>query len=319
MSRHESLSVGQLECDTITGSGGGVQGWRRKIYVNAALGSDGNDGLAFDRAKKTLTDADDLAVSGYKDLIVLEESTSALSLTSAYDWSKNLCGIIGTAANKMNHRSRISQGGAFTPFLTVSGYGNQFGNLYTMHGTAAGDYIGVLVSGIRNAFENCHFGSPQVAAQGGHASYNGFHITGTENYFKECVFGYNTITRDELTPNVTLGAGTITIFDDCTFLMAIDDTEPYFVAVTNSSSYTQAYFNRCKFICFSSNQAAKAAVAFTFSAGYSCDIVLDAGCTFAGVTKVASSASMHYIWMPTVFAATADELNLIAINSATYP
>lgn len=316
--RHEQLSVGELDCNTITGSAGGVQGWRKKIYLNAALGSDGNDGLAFDHAVKTITRADDLITTGYKDLIVLEESTSSISLAAAYTWAFNMCGLVGTAKNKMNQRSRIGMSTTFTPMITVSGYGNQFANLYTIHGTAVGDYIGWLISGARNSFENCHFGGPMIAAQGGGASYNGFHITGSENYFKECVFGTNSIGRDELTPNVTLGAETITVFDDCTFLMAIDDTDPYFIAVANSAGYTQAYFNRCKFIAFSSNQANKAAVAFTFSAGYSADIVLDAGCTFAGVTKVAASASMKYIWMPTVFAATADELNLIAINSATY-
>jgi hypothetical protein len=318
MARKESFSVGELEVDSITGGGAGIQAWRKKIYLNAALGSDFNDGVAFDRPVKTLAVADDKITTLYKDCIVLEESASAISLGAAYDWTYSMCGLIGTAQNRLNQRSRIGMSTTFTPMLTVSGYGNQFANLYTMHGTEAGDYVGWLISGARNSFDNVHFGGPMVAAQGGHASYNGVSITGSENHFSNCVFGTNTIPRDELTPNVTLGAGTITMFDDCTFLCALTDTDPYFIAVTNTTGYTQAYFNRCKFIAFSASQANKAAVAFTFSAGYSADMVLDAGCTFAGVTKLAASASMKYIWMPTVFAATTDELNLIAINSATY-
>jgi hypothetical protein len=295
--------------------------WRNKYYLNAALGSDGHEGGVMGSGFKTLTTAEDKLESLKNDAIILEASASSVSLASAFTWDKSLCGLIGTARNKMNQRSRIGMSAAFTPMITVQGYGNLFANLYTMHGTAAGDYIGWLISGARNAFENVHFGGPMIAAQGGHASYNGVHVTGSETYFNGCVFGTNTIGRDELTPNVTLGPGTITVFDNCLFTAAVDDTDPYFIAVTNSSSYTQAFFNNCKFLAFSPNHAAKMAVAFTFSAGatgYSTDIVLDQNCTFAGVTKLAISDCMKYIWVPTVFAATADELNLIAINSATF-
>ena len=108
------------------------------------------------------------------------------------------------------------------------------------------------------------------------------------------------------------------MFEDCIFLCNLSDTDPVFVAVTNSSGYTWAMFKRCTFFAFSANHAAAMAVAFKFSAGFSADILLDADCSFNNVTKLAASASMKYIWTPTVFAATADELNLLAINSATY-
>lgn len=317
MARKEQFTVGNLEVDNIIGDSP-VRGWRKKIYLNAALGSDGNDGLAFDRPLKTLTAADDKIETLKKDCIILEESGSSISLASAYTWSYSMCGLIGTAQNRFNQRSRIGMSTTFTPMITVSGYGNQFANLYTMHGTAAGDYIGWLISGARNTFDNVHFGGPMIATQGGHASYNGVHVTGSENTFKNCVFGTNTIERDEATPNVTLGPETITTFENCIFTCALTDTDPYFIAVTNSSGATQAFFKNCMFFAFSANQANKAAVAFKFSAGSSADMVLDSNCTFAGVTKLAISASMKYIWAPTVFAATADELNLIAINSATY-
>lgn len=305
------------EQSTIENLIGGKE-WRNKYYLNAALGSNGDDGLVFERPLKTLAVAEDKLESLKKDCIILEESASSLSLASAFTWDKSLCGLIGTAQNKFNQRSRIGMSTTFTPMITVSGYGNIFANLYTMHGTAAGDYIGWLISGARNTFNNVHFGGPMAAAQGGHASYNGVHITGSENYFNGCVFGTDTTDRDEKTPNVTLGPETLTVFDNCIFTMSIADTDPYFVAVTNSSGTTRAYFNNCKFYAFSSNHAAAAAVAFTFSAGSSADMILDANCSFSNVTKLAVSASMKYIWTPTVFAATADELNLISINSATF-
>lgn len=296
----------------------GGKEWRNKYYLNAAIGSNGNDGLVYERPFKTLTVAEDKLESLKKDVIVLEESASSISLASAFTWDKSLCGLIGTAHNKFNQRSRIGMSTTFTPMITVSGYGNVFANLYTMHGTAAGDYIGWLISGARNTFENVHFGGPMIAAQGGHASYNGVSITGSENYFNGCVFGTDTIDRDELTPNVTLGAETLTVFDNCIFTMSIADTDPYFVAVNNTSGTTRAYFRNCKFYAFSANHAAAAAVAFTFSAGSSADMILDPNCSFANVSHLAVSASMKYIWTPTVFAATADELNLIDIKSATF-
>lgn len=275
-------------------------------------------GAAVDALSGSLATAEGLLTSGRNDAILLTPESH--TLTAALTWDLNSSHLIGMAPDGMafNKRARIGMSTTFSPMITVSGYGNSFSNIYTMHGTASTDYIGLLVSGNRNAFHGCHFGSPMVAAQGGHASYNGVSITGTESHFKDCIFGVDTIERDELTPNVTLGAGTKTVFENCLFIMALTDTDPYFVAVANTSSYTTAFFKGCQFFAFSSNQANKAAVAFTFSGGSSCDIVLDQTCSFNGVTKVAASASMKYLWMPTVFAATADELNLIAINSATY-
>lgn len=245
----------------------------------------------------------------------------AHSLAAALTIDLNLTNFVGLSPGgpAFNKRARIGMSTAFTPMITVSGYGNVFKDLYTMHGTAAGDYIGWLISGARNAFYGDHFGGPMIAAQGGHASYEGVKVTGSENYFKECIFGTNTIGRDEVSPNVTLGAGTITVFEKCIFTCAIDDTDPIFIKVDNTSGYTQAYFLDCIFAVFSANQANKMAVAFDFAAAdFSADMYLSPGCTFQGVTKLAASAEMKHIWCPTVFAATADELNLIAINSATY-
>jgi len=228
-----------------------------------------------------------------------------------------MCGLIGTAQNRVNQRSRIGMSTTFTPMITVSGYGNYFANLYTMHGTAAGDYTGWYVTGSRNCFDNVHLAGPMAALQGGHASYVGNYITGTENLFKNCVFGTYTIDRDEVAPTLKIGPG-FNMFEDCTFVMSISDTDPYHILFDNSSASTEVWFKNCQFHAFSANQANKAAVAFTFSGGYSADIVLDSRCSFSGITKIAASASMKYVWMPTVFAATADELNLISINSATY-
>jgi hypothetical protein len=256
--------------------------------------------------------------SGRNDTIYL--SPDSHTLTSMLTWAKSNSKLIGLAPKQMmNQRARIGHNFVASPMITVSGSGNEFSNIYTMHGYGTGaDYIGWTISGVRNAFDHVHFGGPMTATNAGHASYNGVNITGSENYFNHCVFGTDTVPRDEITPNVTLGAGSLTVFEDCIFLAALTDTEPTFVNVLNTSGYTWAIFKRCQFLAFSANHANAMAVAFTFSSGSSADIVLDPGCSFNNVTKLAASASMKYIWTPTNFAATADELNLIAINSATY-
>lgn len=317
MSRHEELSVGELTVDSIKGGGAGLSGWRNKYYLNAAIGSDGNNGKSFDQPLKTYATAEDKLETLKKDCIILEESASSISLASATTWDKSLCGLIGTSHGKFNQRSRIGMSTTFTPMLTVSGYGNYFANLYTMHGTAAGDYTGWYITGERNVLENVHLGGPMIAAQGGHASYIGNYFTGSEGYYKSCVFGTHTIDRDEVAPTLKLGPG-VHVFEDCLFTMSIADTDPYHILIDNTSASTEVWFKNCQFHAFSANQAAKAAVAFTFSSTYSADIIIDANCSLSGITKWAASASMKFLWLPTVFAATADELNLIDINSATY-
>ncbi len=295
--RHEQLSVGELEVDNIVGPGGS-SAWRKRIYLNAALGSDGNDGLAFDRPLKTLTVADDKITTLKKDCIVLEESASAISLATAYDWTYSMCGLVGTAQNRMNQRSRIGMSTAFTPFLTFSGYGNYFANLYGMHGAAAADLVGYAITGHRNTFDNVHFGGPMIAGQSA-TGYIGTKITATETTFKNCTFGTNTIALTGAYPVVQLNCPsngyTYTRFEDCTFMAMVSAATPVFFSVVNTSGEIYAEFSRCKFIATSSNMATTMTAAFAFTGGYTAGMFFDNGCQFYGVTTPAATGSMTYM------------------------
>jgi hypothetical protein len=316
MARHEQMSVGELQVDSLISGG---DSFRRKIYLDPTNGSDGNDGLAIDRGVKTLDFAVDKLTTARPDAVLLVPGTSSLSLAEDPAWSYNLLSLIGLGAKPaMNKRARIGMSTTFSPFITVSGYGNAFKNIYTMHGTAVGDAVGWLISGIRNEFDSMHFGGPMNAAQGGDAAYIGVHVTGTENTFRNTVFGTDTIGRDEVTPNVQLGPGTLTFFEDCTFLTCLTDGDPVFVNVVNTSGRTSAFFKRCTFMAFSPNHAVAQTVAFAFTGGASSDLVFDDECHLVNVTNWAASASHKYLWLPTYFAATADELNHISKNTATY-
>jgi hypothetical protein len=241
---------------------------------------------------------------------VIVVSPDSHSLAAALVLNKNMTHVVGdfplVGGPALNGRARFGMSTAFTPMITVSGSGNLFQSLYTMHGTAAADYIGWLISGARNRFREVHFGGPMAALQGGHASYEGVAIDGSENYFKNCVFGTDTIGRDETSPNVTLGAGTLTTFDGCTFLANLTDGDPVFVAVENTSAYTWAQFKNCQFLAFNSNYATQMTVAFKFSGGVSCAMVFDNNCQFQNVAAICDTAYDQYIWLPRQFVSTTD-------------
>lgn len=305
--RYEELNVNELTVNSIIGSGApGIPTHGEKFYLNAALGSDGNDGSA-KRPLKTLASAYQLMTSNNNDQLYIYPSTSSISLAANLAITKNMCSFIGTHwAQKFNIRSRIGMSTAFTPMITVSGYGNTFANLYTMHGTAEGDYMGWYITGSRNGFVNCHFGGPMNAAQGGHASYEGISISGSENYFKDCVIGTDTIGRDEVTPNVTLEAGsTNNVFENCIFMCMLTDGDPVFITVENTTT-TTAHFKGCTFIAFSSNWAVAMTKAFHFTAGATAGMYFDSNCNFVNVSALSAADKDQFIWLPRQFVTTID-------------
>lgn len=273
--------------------------------------------LKSDILKTSLSDAISDITSGRNDAIYL--SPDSHTLTAVLTWAKNCSKLIGLAPEQMmNQRSRIGHNCVASPLMTVSGYGNEFRNLYTMHGYGTGaDYIGWLINGARNAFHNVHFGGPMQATQAGHASYEGVAIDGSENYFKRCVFGTDTIARDEITPNVTLGHDTLTIFEDCLFIANLADTDPIFVKVENTEGYTWAWFKNCQFMAMSSNYAVSMAVAFAFSATTkNAAMVLDPSTQFQNVTALCAADVDHNIWLPQVMSTTSDIAGQLNIGLA---
>jgi hypothetical protein len=114
---------------------------------------------------------------------------------------------------------------------------------------------------------------------------------------------------------IQLGTGTCTLFEDCTFLTRIGDGDPYFLEIENASGLGQAIFKRCMFLSMSTNMATRMAAAVLCTGGTTFMVAFDNECSFAGVTTLAADADMPYLWLPHNFAATADEFNLIALNT----
>lgn len=259
----------------------------------------------------TIAEANSNLESLRNDVVIITGESH--SLDASLTVSANEVHYVGASMGGMFARSRIGMSTAFTPMITVSGYGNSFHNLYTMHGTAAGDYMGWRITGHRNKFYNCHFAGPLNAAQGGHASYEGMSIEGTGNEFHNCIFGTDSVARDEITPNVTLAAGSNTIFKDCYFDCQLTDGDPIFVKVENNTT-TIARFQNCMFTAMNPNWATAMTVAFTFSAGATAGIYLDNNCNFVNVSALCAADKDQFIWLPRAHATTTDTQGCISVQ-----
>ena len=245
----------------------------------------------------SVTSAYNKTVSGRNDVVLLTPESH--SQGSMLTWANNMTHLVGMYPSEAieHQRSRMGMSTAFSPFLTVSGYGNLFANLYTMHGTAQADYIGWTISGNRNTFKNVHFGGPFFGTQADHASYRGVNITGTENYFLSCMFGDSSKTRNAANYNVQIAAGKTAYFKDCTFRMYVDGADSMFVNFMNSAGATIAYFENCLFYVLSDNMATSIDEAFNFTAAFTALAMLDSRCNFVKVTKIASSANDVYVYL----------------------
>lgn len=203
--------------------------------------------------------------------------------------------------------------------LTISGYGNHWKNLYIQHGYStvhASHTAGITLTGNYTTLENVHISSPLSTGQASDESYGGaLRVTGTGfQYFKHCTFGNLSVERTHAKGLIQLGTGTCSLFEDCTFLTRIGDADPYFVEVENTSGLGQAIFKNCGFYCMSTNMATKMEHVFAFTGSTTYMVAIDPNCQFYGVTHMSTSAN-PYIWRPTVFAASDDSLNLIALTS----
>jgi len=267
-----------------------------------------------------MSDAYTRATGGINEVILLSPEDNLL--TSTLTWAKNMTHLVGMyPAAKTNLRSRLDQSGTFTPMVSVTGYGNQFQNLYTMHGTAATDLVGWSITGYRNTFKNVHFGSPQVAAQDT-TGYVGVQLTSDSCYFQDCTFGYATTSRSGAYPNLQITQNSDGFayhkFENCDFIMFSAAASPVFINVQNTSGVIMADFVNCSFINVSTNMGNTLTSAITFSASATACLSFDNRCRFIGVGHLTAKASMPFLQLPTAFPSSADELNLISTNSASW-
>lgn len=292
----------------------------RYYFVDPARGSNGNNGLAPDRALADLEAAYAKCVANQHDTVFYIAGSSGINLAAAVTWSKNYTHLIGICAPTMvAQRARIFQTSSLTgasPLLTISATGCVFKNFYIFQGVAdATSLINVSVTGGRNYFENVHF------AGGGHATQAidggaSLKLDGAEeNTFKNCTVGVDTI--DAATGMMGLlfdGEAHRNLFEDCIFRMRAGNTGAGFVEVMDATGIDRDNtFRRCTFI--NNSTANDMASAFVIPAMGEPRAILLQDCMFHNVTKL--DASDRGVLFGNMNAITGADLSGVAVQLIT--
>ena len=224
-------------------------------FVDAANGSDGNDGLTPDAALATVIAAEDKCVANQHDTIFYIAGATALNMSAALTWDKSYTHLIGICAPTMvAQRARLMYETGTTvasPLLDVTATGCIFKNIYLFHGIAAAtNLLNVRVTGGRNYFENVHF------AGGGHATQAvdggaSLALYGAEECtFVNCTIGVDTIAAATGMMGMRVdSAATRNIFKGCNFTMYAGNSGSGFVEVVDSAGFDRyLMFEDCLFI-----------------------------------------------------------------------
>lgn len=252
----------------IVGGGLGLPYVGNIYWVDPNAGSDSNNGSASDQALATVAAAYNLCTSGNHDVVLINPSggTGRTTETTAITWSKKFTHLIGNAAPTMQDaRAGISfsTGGS----LTISATGCLFQSV-TFNGTTDIN-VPVTISGSYNSFMGVDFKGSLNDTTGDDAAARALYINGgQENYFGNCTFGADTFTRS--TTNATVefaSAASRNFFDECQFLMAVDNAGPVHVLFTGTSAIDRwIAFRECSFYSFSANNATPATAVMDLSA-----------------------------------------------------
>jgi len=249
------------------------RGANSRIYVvDAANGDDDNAGDRWSLPLATVSAALAKCVSGRHDTVLVVASASAVNEDAAIVWNKNLTHLVGIGApSHAAQRTRIvCNATGLSPFLTVSGYGCIFRNLYLWQGQDdATSLVAVSVTGNRNYFENVHF------AGGGHATQaidggaslliNG----GSENRFIDCTIGVDTVDAGTGMAGLVFaatGGAARNLFERCRFTLQAGHAGAIFVELLGNSGIDRyQLFRDCVFINLSGTAMTQA---FAVAAGF---------------------------------------------------
>ncbi len=299
MSVYEELKVGRLDVDEVVGAGMPPYA-RNKIFLDPTYGSDGNDGLSFTTAVKTLDTALGKIVTGRQDRIYYISGSSGINLTSTILWTYHYSQFSGiTSGLGQGSRARFFPVGtvsAVSPMITVSGSGNYFSDLYFSHDKAHADNHNVCtVSGAYNRFDRCNFAGPlDGATQGADTAYKTLIVSAGYNLFNHCIIGLDTAAMSVANCLLSL-AGTnhaMNTFEDCIFLMQANASAPFFIVDSPTSGQgTGSLFKRCSFINVR-GQAQTITYAVSWAeAGGGLAHIFDQ-CTFFGVADIIATGNV---------------------------
>ena len=295
-------------------AGFGIPGAADVQVVGATAGNEAFDYWHFlsnahkDVFHTSIATAEAALTTNRNDVLLLTPENH--SLAAALVWDLNMSHFIGMyGAARQNMRSRIGMSAAFSPMLTVSGYGNTFQNLYFMHGTGSATNLNCVTdSGGRNSYLNCHFLCQDATAMN-EAAYDLFYLDNNESYFKDCLIGGD---------GAAMSEGTLfkfgnnpdpprSVFENCIFMMQADAANPTFIDTDPGIGIGWAIFKNCVFLNGGS--------ALTYGIngiGMGNFNFYMQDCYFVGVTDVCTDVNDAAIYIPlTNVVAGADTSNML--------
>lgn len=293
MARHERLTVTDLEVQNIIGAGtlpdmGGI-----KVFLDPTNGSDGNDGLAPNRAFKTLASAYARLTANKNDAIYYIPGASGCVLTAVFDWDKAYTHLIGLHPMRFNNRCKITTATAntMTPLFTLTGNACIVKNMmFSQEGShATGNAVPLYVVGDRCYLENVstrNIGALAVV----NAAHRSLKIGAADDLtFINCQFGecsYDAVTAAS-TVIEFVGIGGKWLFENCMIIGASSSSATFCKWGASAGGFT--LFDRCKF--FNRVGAGLEAMTQAFSIDASSDKVYLVDCIVDGATALETADS----------------------------
>lgn len=278
------------------------------LFVAPNTGSDGNRGISANQPLDTLTKAQSLATANRNDVVFMISESNTASATTDYqsvalDWAKDGVHLIGVnSGNMVAGRSRIAQLSTATDvdnLFTVSADNCLIANIHVFHGVDDATSKGaVLVSGMRNHFVNCHFAGIGHATMDTSANYS-LSVTGSENLFEDCVIGLDTISRATATYEMSISGGVArNVFKRCLITSMAGAAGFSFlnVGATGIDRYTM--FEDCTFINAIQSTATTMTEALSVDAGTSPNgMIILRNCTLIGATDWEASGESARVYI----------------------
>lgn len=303
----------------VLGTIGGLPFTGNYIFVNPAIGADGNEGSA-ELPLATLYGALAKARDGKNDVIVLvgngqSSGTARLSTALAQtidssatsgtlNWSKNAVHLIGVCApTRVGQRARIAPPtGTYTAstfgantFVNVTGAGCYFANIDVFCGFSTGSATMIAWnegSSGRNAYSNVNFQGLGDAASAQGTAARTLVVASGENAFDNCTIGLDTVTRTvaNATLEFTTGAAR-NVFSNCIFPFMTSAATPIGILTAGAAAIDRwQLFERCSFINNVQSTSTTMSGLATLAAS-SGGLLAMKDCTLIGITEFGTDAT----------------------------
>lgn len=271
------------------------------------IGNDGNDGTSLEGPLASLAAAHTLATADANDVVYMLASSNTAanttdSLTTSLLWSKDATHLVGVnAGNAISQRSRVGAAStavaaSIAPLVTWSANDCYVENIQFISEFADAAAVGgVLVSGMRNHFRNCHFAGGATTTQDVAGQYS-LKVTGAENLFEDCTIGIDTISRATATYEMYMTTGARNIFRNCRIITyAGHDTMTWLTTAGSLDRF--ALFENCTF--YNAVKSAATTMAQGFGVGHTGGMIILKGCTLIGATHSETTVGGYVYQDPT--------------------